>query len=168
MAVDSFKFLPRSFREGFARAAAPAEQMPWTPLRKPLREARLALVTTAGVWDTSTDASFDYEREQREPNWGDPSYRVIPREIAQANVGTGHLHINNTDLAADLDIALPVHRAAELERAGEIGALAPSAYSFMGFQGNSGDLTEWRNVYGPEVAARMRAEGVDAVLLTPV
>jgi D-proline reductase (dithiol) PrdB len=166
--VDSFKFLPRSFRERFAQATAPAEPTPWTPMRKPLREARLALVTTAGVWDTATEPNFDYEREKREPNWGDPSYRVIPRDIEQARIGVGHLHINNADLAADIDIALPIHRAAELERAGEIGALVPSAYSFMGFQGSGGDLSEWREVYGPEVAARMQAEGVDAVLLTPV
>ena len=166
--VDSFKFLPRSFREGFARVAAPDEPTPWTPMRTPLREARLALVTTAGVWDTATEQSFDYAREKREPNWGDPSYRVIPRDITQERVGVGHLHINNTDLAADIDIALPVHRAAELERAGEIGALAPSAYSFMGFQGNAGNLSGWRDRYGPEVVAHMRDEGVDAVLLTPV
>ena len=166
--VDSFKFLPRSFREGFARAEPPAESTPWTPLAKPLREARIALVTTAGVWDTATQQPFDYEREKREPTWGDHSYRVIPRDITQDRIGVGHLHINNDDIAADIDVALPVHRAAELEAAGEIGALAPSAYSFMGFQGGPADLAPWRDSYGPEVAARMRAEAVDAVLLTPV
>lgn len=165
--VDSFKFLPRSFRDGFMQFTPPSEPTPWTPLRRPLRESRLALVTTAGVWDKDSDPSFDYEREKREPTWGDPSYRVIPRDIRQERIGAGHLHINNDDLLADIDVVLPMHRCAELERAGEIGSLAPSAYSFMGFQGGPADLAPWRDRYGPEVAARMHAEGVDTILITP-
>ena len=78
---------------------------------------------------------------------------------------TGHLHINNEDLDRDVNIALPVHRMLELEAAGEIGALAQTNYSFMGYQP---DTTEWRENYAPEVARRMKAEQVDAVLLTPV
>jgi hypothetical protein len=35
----------------------------------------------------------------------------------------------------------------------------------MGYQQNT---NEWENRYGPEMAARMKEEGVDAVLLTPV
>jgi D-proline reductase (dithiol) PrdB len=166
--VDSFKYLPRSFRERYEQVTPPAEPTPWTPLRRPLREARIALVTTAGIWRRDLDLPFDYEREKREPMWGDPSYRIIPRGTRQEQIGAGHLHINNTDLLADVNVVLPIHRAEELERAGEIGALAPSAYSFMGFQGSPADLQPWREVYGPEVSARMRAEGVDAVLLTPV
>jgi hypothetical protein len=38
----------------------------------------------------------------------------------------------------------------------------------MGYQGNPPNTSEWENRYGPEVAARMKEEGVDAVLLTPV
>jgi len=64
-----------------------------------------------------------------------------------------------------MNIALPVHRFLELEAAGEIGSLAPTSYSLMGFQQNT---DEWENHYGPEVAARMKEEGVDAVILTPV
>ncbi|GAF71037.1 unnamed protein product, partial [marine sediment metagenome] len=76
-----------------------------------------------------------------------------------------HLHINNADAEADVNIALPVHRFLEMEAAGEVGSLAPTSYSFMGYQQNT---NEWENRYGPEMAARMKEEGVDAVLLTPV
>ncbi len=61
-----------------------------------------------------------------------------------------------------------MHRFLELEEAGEIGSLAPTHYSFMGYQGNPRKTDEWENHYGPQMAARMREEGVDAVLLTPV
>jgi hypothetical protein len=60
---------------------------------------------------------------------------------------------------------MPVARMRELEAAGAVGRLAERNYSFMGYQP---DTTQWRERYAPEVAARMREDGVDAVLLTPV
>ena len=75
-----------------------------------------------------------------------------------------HLHINAADLLADVNIVLPVQRFLELEAAGKIGSLAPSHYSFMGYQP---DNSEWEKRYAPEVAARMKDEGVDAAFLTP-
>ena len=43
--------------------------------------------------------------------------------------------------------------------------MAPSHYSFMGYQP---DTAEWERRYAPEVAERMRAEGVAVAVLTPV
>jgi D-proline reductase (dithiol) PrdB len=140
------------------------EPIPWTPLAKPLNRCRLALVTTAGVYVQGREPPFDTEREEREPTWGDPSYRTIPRDTPQAKIGASHLHINNRDLLADVNIVLPLDRFRELEEAGEIGSLAPTHYSFMGFQLNT---TEWRERYAPEVAERLRQEEVDAVFVTP-
>ena len=166
MTVDSYKWLPPSLKGFFANMQVPApDTLPWTPLAKPLREARIALVTTAGVNVRGVDPPFDFEREQAHPDWGDPTYRVIPRDVTQAQIQTGHLHINNEDLDRDINVALPLTRMLELETEGVIGSLAPSSYSFMGYQP---DTTEWRERYAPEVAARMKAEAVDAVLLTPV
>jgi hypothetical protein len=51
-----------------------------------------------------------------------------------------------------------------MEAAGKIGSLAPSSYSFMGYQP---DNSEWEKRYAPEVARRMKEEGVDAAFLTP-
>jgi len=172
MPVDDFLYLPRSFVAGYEnQSIARADPVPFAPLRRPIREARVALVTTAGIWDRDTDPPFDYERERREPLWGDPSYRVIPADIRRERVGAGHLHLNNDDLLADLNVALPVHRLNELAAAGEVGAAAGAHYSFMGFQGRGpdggGDTREWQERYGPEVAARMQAEGVDAVVVSP-
>ena len=90
---------------------------------------------------------------------------VTPRDLRQEQVQAGHLHINNDDILQDVDVALPIHRLLELEAAGEIGSLAPTNYSFMGYQP---DTTEWRERYAPEAARRMKDEAVDAVLLTPV
>ncbi len=164
--IDSYNWLLPSLKTYFASMETPApETIPWTPLAKRLQDARIALVTTAGINIHGVEPSFDYEREQREPRWGDPTYRLIPRGLQQERVQAGHLHINNADILHDVNVALPVHRMLELERQEIIGSLAPTSYSFMGYQP---DTTEWRQKYAPEVARRMKEEDVDAVLLTPV
>lgn len=168
MSVDSFKWLPRGLAAFYQGLTLEKEDAPWTPLAKPIAQCRFALLTTAGLYLKGQEPPFDLERERREPTWGDPSYRVIPREVKQEEIGAAHLHINTEDLLKDMNIALPIQRFRELEEAGEIGSLAPSHYSFMGFQGFPANTTGWREQYGPEVARRMKEEGVDAALLAPV
>jgi D-proline reductase (dithiol) PrdB len=121
-------------------------------------------VTTAGIYVKDVEQPYDAEREKREPMWGDPTYRRIPRDVRQDQIGASHLHINHRDLLEDLNTVLPVRRFAELEAEGVIGSLAATNYSFMGFQPNT---TEWREHYGPEVAGLLKDEAVDAVLLAP-
>jgi D-proline reductase (dithiol) PrdB len=165
MPVDSFKWLPASIAGYYQNLPVEREEpVPWTPLAKPLNRCRFALVTTAGIYVQGREPPFDTEREEREPMWGDPSYRTIPRDTPQEKIGASHLHINNRDLLADVNIVLPLDRFRELEEARRIGSLAPTHYSFMGFQLNT---TEWRERYAPEVAGRLRQEEVEAVFLTP-
>jgi D-proline reductase (dithiol) PrdB len=165
MSIDSFKFLPGSIAAYYRNMVVQREEpIPFTPLAKPLSDCRFALVTTAGLYHAPKEPPFDTEREKREPMWGDPTFRRFPRDVRQEDVGASHLHTNNRDLLLDMNIALPVRRFLELESDGVIGSLAPTSYSFMGYQP---DTTEWRQRYGREVAAGMRAEDVDAVLLTP-
>ena len=148
MTIDSFKFLPGSITAYYRNLPVQREEpVPFTPLTKPLTACRFALVTTAAIYQVGMEPPFDTEREKREPFWGDPTFRSIPR-----------------DVLLDVNIALPVQRFLELEAEGAIGSLAPSSYSFMGYQMNT---TEWRERYAPEAAALMKDEGVDAVLLTP-
>ena len=165
MPVDSFKFLPRSIAAYYQTLVVQkADPIPWAPLARPVREARFSLVTTAGIYVKDVEQPFDAEREKREPMWGDPTYRRIPRDVRQEQIAAAHLHINHRDLLEDVNTVLPVNRLAELEADGVIGSLAPTSYSFMGFQPNT---TEWRERYVPEVAGLLKDEAVDAVLLAP-
>jgi D-proline reductase (dithiol) PrdB len=107
------------------------------------------------------------QREKLEPTWGDPTYRTLPTDIQQAEVGASHLHINTQDVLEDINILLPVHRFKELVSQGHAGGLANHAYSFMGYQGFPRDTAAWQEIYGPEVAEKLKGEGVDCVLLTP-
>lgn len=60
----------------------------------------------------------------------------------------------------------PVDRLAELAAEGVIGSVAPRHYAFAGNQEDT--LTGIRLDGGPAVARRLRDDGVDVVVLTPV
>jgi D-proline reductase (dithiol) PrdB len=166
MPVDSFKYLPGSIAAYYrAMPAQRIDPIPWTSLAKPLSDSRFALVTTAGVSVEGLEPGFDQEGERQNPVWGDPTFRRIPTDTPQADIRAWHLHLNNRDILADINVVLPLTRFGELEAAGTIGTLAPTAYSFMGYQASGAN--EWRENYAPEVAGLMKDEAVDCVLLTP-
>jgi len=162
---DGFRFLPPSLA-AWMQTFIPDEYdgvIPWTPLSKPVQETTFALVTSAGI-SLKSDPPFDMEREMQEPTWGDPTSRELPRGTTEAEITVNHLHINCTPILEDMNVILPVSRMAELESDGAIGRLAPTAYSFYGFQWESDAFIE--TGIAP-MAETMTAEGVEAVLLTP-
>jgi D-proline reductase (dithiol) PrdB len=167
MRIDSFAFLPRSFRPLFEKPPRlPGHEAPvWAPFAKRLAQAKLALLTSAGLYVKATQPSFDGEREKREPTWGDPSWRAIPADVATEQLGMLHLHLNPADVLADHDIALPTTRLAELVEAGVVGASTSRHVSVMGFQ--QAGLEAWRRETAPEIAALLREEGADGVVLAP-
>lgn len=168
MPVDSFKYLPRIIAAYYKLSKRQPElPIPWTPLSEPVSGCKFGLITSGGLFHEGVEMPFDLEREKREPTWGDPSYRVIPTDIRQDEVGASHLHINTQDVLSDVNILLPVHRFGELAVEGIIGGLAENAYSFMGYQGFPSDTRPWQEIYGPQVAEKMKAEDVRCILLTP-
>jgi D-proline reductase (dithiol) PrdB len=168
MTVDSFKFLPRLIAFFYQTTdRQPDYPIPWTPLNKPLAESKFGLVTSAGLYHQEVQQPFDLAREQRQPSWGDPTYRVLPTDLPKDRIGVSHLHLNTRDIAADPNIVLPIDRFQELVKEGRIGGLAKRSFSFMGYQGYPPDPSPWEDVYGPEVSQMLLEDGVDCVLLTP-
>ncbi len=164
--VDGFRFLPPGLA-AWVRKFIPDEEfkgfIPWTPLAKPLSQTTLALVTSAGI-SLKTDPPFDMEREKREAVWGDRSYRTIPRGAAEKDIEVNHLHINTSYIKQDINVILPLARMAEFEEEKIIGRLAPTAYSFYGFQWQNSDFL--KEAIEP-ISKKMKAERVEALLLTP-
>jgi len=119
-----------------------------------------------GLYHKGHEPLFDLEGERQNPPWGDPSYRTLPSDMDISEVGVSHFHINSCDILADMNILLPVQRLQELTVEGRVGGLAEHAYSFMGYQGFPADLSGWKNIYGPQVAEKLRSEGVECVLLS--
>jgi hypothetical protein len=168
MTVDSFKYLPRLIATYYQETKAEPEfPIPWTPLPRPVAACRFGLVTSAGLYHQGVEPPFDVERERQEPEWGDPTFRTIPTDVQQAEIGASHLHINTGGVMADVNILLPIHRFRGFVADGTIGGLAEHAYSFMGYQGFPPDTGAWQERYGPQVADELRAEQVDCVLLIP-
>ncbi len=164
--VDGFRFLPPSLR-AWIRRSIPAEPfpgpIPWTPLKRPLRKTTFCLVTSAGI-SLKTDLPFDMDREKKEPTWGDPTHREIPRWATEDDIQVHHLHIKTDYIRQDLNVMLPLGRFREFEQEGIIGRLAPTCYSYYGFQLDPRTLLQQTM---PKMAAKMHQEGVEAVLLTP-
>ncbi len=164
--VDGFRFLPPGLR-AWVRTFIPDEEykgyIPWTPVSKPLSKAILSLVTSAGI-SLKTDPPFDMEREKRDPLWGDRSFRMIPRGTTEKDIDVNHLHINTTYIRQDINVILPLSRMAEFEQEGKIGHLAPTSYSFYGFQWQTTDFL--KEAIEP-ISKKMKTAGVEAVLLTP-
>ncbi len=164
--VDGFRFMPPSLKAWMTKDIPDEEyggDIPWVRLKKPLKETTFTLMTSAGI-SSKTDPPFDVEREKREPAWGDPTSRQIPNTATEADIDVNHLHINTDYIKQDINVMLPLARFREFENDGIIGRLAPTSYSYYGFQLDPTVLLEETM---PKVAAKMKAEGVEAVLLTP-
>jgi D-proline reductase (dithiol) PrdB len=164
--VDGFRFLPpglKAWVNTFIPDRDFKEYIPWTPMAKPMSQRTIALVTSAGI-SLKTDPPFDMEREKREAVWGDRSYRAIPRGTTEKDIEVNHLHINTSWIKQDINVILPLARMAEFEQEKIIGRLAPTAYSFYGFQWQNTDFL--KEAIEP-ISKRMKLEGVEAVLMTP-
>ena len=144
--------------------AYPYRRVDWKPgarLTKPLREASLAVVTTAAFY-TPHQAPFDTSIRG-----GDCSYRAIPLETDLSALSIAHRSdaFDTRGITLDKNLALPLDRLKELAEEGVIGKVAPRHFSFMGSIAAPGPLMKQS---APEVARLLMEDGVDAVLLTPV
>jgi D-proline reductase (dithiol) PrdB len=137
------------------------DPVPWTPLRRPLADSRLALVSSAGF------AMPDQEPFDGSRRGGDPSFREIPSDADPALLVDSHRSetFDHSGMQRDPNLALPLDRARELWASGRIGSLARHHLSFMGGITAPGRLIKQT---APEAARRLVADGVDAALLVPV
>lgn len=135
------------------------EQAPFVRPARPLREARLALITTGGV-HLRTQPGFD----MADPR-GDASYRLIPPETPLDQIAITHDYYDHSDAERDLNILFPLGLLRELRDGGAIGALG-SCYGFMGHI-EPPHVETLLQVTAPQVAGKLKQERVDAVLLTP-
>jgi D-proline reductase (dithiol) PrdB len=137
------------------------DPIPFARPRRPLREARVALVTTGGVYAPGQDP-FDEEKKG-----GDFSFRVLSRDVEVATLGIAHKSdaFDQTGFLADRNLGFPLDRLREMEAEGTIGSLAPRALSFMGSISAPGRLVKET---APEAAALLQADGVDVALLVPL
>jgi hypothetical protein len=129
-------------------------EAPFTPLRKPIAESRLGLVTTALNLDLPDDT--DAETLPIASTYAAPIDPPPARLFTQNR--SWDKEATHTD---DLDSFFPVHRLQELVEDGRLGSLSPRFY---------GIPTEYsqrrtNEVDAPRLLELMREDGVDVAML---
>lgn len=131
-------------------------EIPFAKFDKSLKDAVIALVTTAGV-HLKTQEVFDVEA-------GDTSIRFIPSTCEDEELMISHTHFDRTDADQDVNCVFPLARLKELAHEGVIGAVAPTHYGLMGYIPETKKLIEETI---PSMIKRLIDEKVDAVVLNP-
>ena len=167
MIVDSYRYLPRSFRPLYeGRGPFAGEEGPvWAPFGKRLANSRIALLTSAGLYVKASQPPFDLDAERARPEWGDPTWRSIPAGASAEELGVAHLHINDEDVLADPEIALPMRLLARLADEGVVGGAVANHVAVMGYQDRN--LRDWQATTGPAIAANLREQAADGLILAP-
>ncbi len=129
------------------------DSAPWTPFAKPLHQARIAVLTTGGI-HLAHQEPFNVD--------GDWSYREIPLDTPLEDFRVAHTHYDTNGVAEDVDTVFAIHRLQELAAEGIVGEAHSPTFSFMGYIYDVAGLIE---VTAPEVAQRLKAEGVDGAVI---
>ena len=132
------------------------DPVPWAPLKKPLKEARIAIVSTAGLVLPSQEP-FD-----EKVKGGDSSYREIPTDADVRSLIDTHrsASYDHSGVHDDPNLAFPIDRLREVTP-----HVNHRHFSFMGSITAPGRLMEES---APAVADALASDGVDAVLLVPI
>lgn len=158
---DDLVFSHRLFMKGYPFSRYALDPVPCTPLGKPLSEARVALVTSAGV-NLPEQPLFDHSIKG-----GDTSFREIPNTVETQTLIESHRSpgFDHSGIAADRNLGFPLDRFRELEAQGVIGELNYRHFSFMGSIVMPRKLIDETSV---QVAQMLRKDEVDVVFLTPM
>lgn len=157
--INEFSLPIRLFLRGYRWRRI--DPVPWSPLRKPLAESNVAIVTTAGLVLPGQPPFDEHVRG------GDSSFRVIPDDADVRTLIDTHRSetYDHAGIAADANLAFPLERLHELARDGVVGRANRRHLSFMGSITATARLV---NESAPEAARLLAEDGVDAALLVPV
>ena len=134
--------------------------IPFARLNRPLWRSRVALLTTGGI-HLPAQPPFDMD----DPD-GDATYRVIPGDVALDDLTITHKYYNHESADRDKQVIFPLDHFRDLVHRKVVGEIAPHHFGFMGhIEGEHMQQLVKRTA--PEVAAKLRADGVDFAFLTP-
>ena len=128
----------------------------FTRVQRPMGEWRVGLVASGGIY-VQGQIAFHHR--------DDISYREIGVETPVDRLRVTHFAYDLTDARADPNTVFPLEALRHLRDRGEIGALAPRAYTFMG---GIYSVRKVRDVLAPALADRLCSDEVDVAVLVPV
>ena len=132
----------------------PLESTSWV-LPSDIRQAKVAIISTAGLHRSSDARFLD----------GETDYRIIPGDFDAADLVMSHRSVNfdRSGFQQDVNVVFPLEHLRKLAAQGEIGSVATWHYSFMGAANPIRLQTS-----GAQVGRLLREDGVSAALLFPV
>jgi D-proline reductase (dithiol) PrdB len=128
---------------------------PWQPLKKPLRQCRVALSASGGIYAVG-QLAFHFK--------DDDSFREIPKDIDIKDLRIAHFAYDKTDALQDPNCVFPIEPLRHMAEQGAIGELAPFQYTFMG---GIYSARKVRENLAPAITAKLIENRVDILLLVP-
>ncbi|MGD2050057.1 MAG: glycine/sarcosine/betaine reductase selenoprotein B family protein [Chloroflexota bacterium] len=160
------------FRDGWLKLLRQKGEVNWDVYQHPrndetpgtpgirLNQSRLMLISSAGAYLHEGQVPFD-----EEDRLGDYTLRTFPSSTEFKALAYAHGAYDHQMVEQDAQVALPLRHLEELEAKGEIGELAPTVISFMGYQPDSARVVD---ELVPQVLAIAKSEQVEAALLAPL
>ncbi len=132
--------------------------VPFTPFDRELSKSTIAIVTAGGV----------HLREQEPFNiadeLGDLGFRLIPPDVAAADLMVTHHHYDHTDADRDINVVFPLDILRDLK---EEGFIADVARKHIGYMGYTMQLKAMYEGTAPQIANEIdKGSRADIVVLT--
>ncbi len=133
------------------------EPAPFVPLKKPLAESRLGLLTTSGCY-VAGQVAFHYK--------DDASVRRIPMDTPPEKLRFAHITENYLESARrDPECLVPLGALRRLRDEGVVGSLADEAISCMG---GIYSQRRVREELIPQIEGILKQQAVEVALLVPM
>jgi D-proline reductase (dithiol) PrdB len=126
--------------------------IPYTPLKRGLKECRIALVSTSGAYVEGMQPFSD----------NDLTFRLIPADTDTKKIRFVPGHFDTTKGAEDPNIMFPLDRLLELVESAEIGSVTASHISM----GLTTELRKLKEVVSWEIAETLQKMRPAVVVLT--
>ncbi len=128
------------------------------PLARPVSQCRLTFVSSAGVQPRGT-LPFDVVHPV-----GDYTFRRVPSQARPDDLEIHQLKYPTDGALRDLNVIFPITRLQELVADGVVGSLAPSFYSFIGY---NMDPQLLERTLAEDIADAVVADAAEIALLAP-
>lgn len=157
MAVSYIEHVRRRFPNVPPYQWHESSDVPFVPLTKPLNQARVALLSTGGV----------YLKDQQafKPDKNDLTYRKISKKTDPRDMLISHDSYDHSGAEKDINSVFPYQRLQEFENDGIIGELSTQTYTLMG---RIFKKTTLLDEVIPSIMDELCSEKVDAAFLVPV
>ncbi|MCP5185578.1 MAG: hypothetical protein H6993_16555 [Pseudomonadales bacterium] len=134
------------------------DSAPLSPLKKPLSECRVTMLTSGGISQCAMPAFDPWARN-------DHRLDAIPATVASDDFQIHDAYYDHTDAERDINCQFPIDRLREMVTGGEIGSLAPRFWS--GFMGRIYNRSKVLEESGPAFAEELAKDGVDLLIAVP-